>query len=130
VEIIVKQEQGRVPVTVFHIIGDLITDEALRVRAEQAFRDGTHNLLIDLSEVPLVSSIGLRALHDIFVLLRGDTPGESNQAVLTGITAGTFTSPHLKLYNPSKLVLDVLKVTGYDMFLEIYQDYQQAVASF
>jgi hypothetical protein len=129
-EIIIKQEQGRVPVTVFHIIGDLITDEALRVKAEQAFRDGMRNLLIDLSEVPLVSSIGLRALHDIFILLRGDAPGESDKAMKEGITAGTFTSPHLKLYHPSGHVLDVLKMTGYDMFLEIYQDYRKAVASF
>ena len=129
-EIVVKQEQGRVPVTIFYIIGDLTTDEALRARAEQAFREGMRNLLIDLSEVPLVNSTGLRALHDIYILLRGDTPGESDQAVKVGINAGTFTSPHLKLYNPSKHVLEVLKVTGYDMFLEIYQDYRKAVASF
>jgi hypothetical protein len=129
-EIVVKQEQGRVPVTVFHIIGDLTTEDALRTKAEQAFQDGTRNLLIDLSEVPLVSSIGLRALHEIFVMLRGDTPGESDQAVKAGIAAGTFTSPHLKLYKPSQHVLDVLKVTGYDMFLEIYQDYRQALNSF
>lgn len=129
-EIIVKQEQGRVPVTVFHIIGDLITEEELRAKAEQAYRDGMRNLLLDLSEVPLVGSIGLRALHEIFILLRGDAPGESDRAVKEGITAGTFTSPHLKLYNPSKHVLDVLKVTGYDMFLEIYKDYRKALASF
>jgi STAS domain len=129
-EIVVKQEQGHMPVTVFHIIGDLTTDETLRVSAEQAHREGMRNLLIDLSEVPLVNSTGLRALHDIYILLRGDTPGESDQAVKEGINAGTFTSPHLKLCNPSKHVLDVLKVTGYDMFLEIYQDYHKAVASF
>jgi hypothetical protein len=129
-EIVVKQEQGRVPVTVFHLIGDLTTEEALQSRAEQAFREGMRNLLIDLSEVPLVNSTGLRALHEIFILLRGDTPGESNQAVKAGINAGTFTSPHLKLYNPSKHVLDVLKVTGYDMFLEIYREYRQALNSF
>jgi hypothetical protein len=129
-EIVVKQEQGRVPVTVFHIVGDLTTEEALQSRAEQAFREGMHNLLIDLSDVPLVNSTGLRALHEIFLLLRGTDPGESDQAVKAGINAGTFASPHLKLYNPSKHVLDVLKVTGYDMFLEIYQDYHKAVASF
>jgi STAS domain len=129
-EIDVKQEQGRVPVTVFHIIGDLTTEEALQSRAEQAFREGMRNLLIDLSEVPLVNSTGLRALHEIFLLLRGKDPGESDQAVKAGINAGTFTSPHLKLYKPSRHVLDVLKVTGYDMFLEIYQDYRKAVASF
>jgi hypothetical protein len=129
-EIVVKQEQGRMPITVFHIIGDLTTEEALQSRAEQAFQDGMRNLLIDLSEVPLVNSTGLRALHEIFLLLRGNDPAESDQAVKAGINAGTFTSPHLKLYKPSKHVLDVLKVTGYDMFLEIYQDYHKAVASF
>jgi hypothetical protein len=129
-EIVVKQEQGRVPITVFHLVGDLTSNEALQARAEQAFREGMRNLLIDLSEVPLVNSTGLRALHEIFIMLRGDAPGESDQAVKMGINAGTFTSPHLKLYRPSKHVLEVLKVTGYDMFLEIYQDYHEAVTSF
>ena len=129
-EIQITQEMGRVPVTVFHIKGELITEDQLTSKAQTAFESGTRNLLIDLSEVPMVSSIGLRALHYIFTLLRSNSSSESDEAVRKGINAGTFTSPHLKLLKPSKHVLDVLKVTGYDMFLEIFQDYKKAIASF
>jgi hypothetical protein len=129
-EIVVSQEQGRVPVTVFHIKGEITSDEELNAKAEEAFRAGTRDLLLDLREVPYMSSQGLRGLHFIYTLLRTDAPAESDQAVKSGIAAGTFTSPHLKLLGPSAKTLDVLKMTGYDMFLEIHHNLEQAIASF
>jgi hypothetical protein len=131
-EIVVSQEQGRVPVTVFQIKGAIISDAELRAKAEQAYRAGARDLLLDLREVPYMSSQGLRALHFIYTLLRTDAPGESDQAVKTGIAAGTFRSPHLKLLGPTDKTLEVLKITGYDMFLEIYakDKFDQAIASF
>ena len=131
-EIMVSQEQGRVPVTVFQIKGAIISDAELNAKAEAAFRAGTRDLLLDLSQVPYMSSQGLRALHFIYTLLRTDAPGESDQAVKTGIAAGTFRSPHLKLLGPTDKTLEVLKITGYDMFLEIYakDKFDQAIASF
>jgi hypothetical protein len=77
-----------------------------------------------------MATAGLRALHAIFTLLRADTPEESDATTKAGIAAGTFVSPHLKLLNPNAYVLEVLKVAGYDMFLEIHHDAAQAVASF
>jgi anti-anti-sigma regulatory factor len=129
-EIVVSQEQGRVPVTIFHIKGEIISDVELSAKAEEAFRAGTRDLLLDLREVPYMSSQGLRALHFIYTLLRTDAPGESDQAVKSGIAAGTFASPHLKLFGPSAKTLEILKITGYDMFLEIHQDLKRAIASF
>jgi hypothetical protein len=128
----VSQEQGRVPVTVFRIKGAIISDAELSAKAEDAFRKGTRDLLLDLQEVPYMSSQGLRGLHFIYTLLRTDAPGESDQAVKTGIAAGTFKSPHLKLFGPTDKTLEVLKITGYDMFLEIYakDKFNQAIASF
>ena len=131
-EIRVSQEQGRVPVTVFHIKGEIISDTELNERAKEAVLNGTRDLLLDLREVPYMSSQGLRALHFIYTLLRTDAPDESDQAVKSGIAAGTFKSPHLKLLGPSDKTLEVLKMTGYDMFLEIHpkDKFNQAVASF
>jgi hypothetical protein len=131
-EIEVSQQQGRVPVTVFRIKGAIISDAELSAKAKEAVGDGTRDLLLDLSEVPYMSSQGLRALHSIYTLLRTDAPGESDQAVKTGIAAGTFKSPHLKLLGPTDKTLEVLKITGYDMFLEIFpkDKFSQAIASF
>lgn len=131
-EIAVSQEQGRVPVTVFHIQGDLsaATYEQFEKRAQEAIQSGTRNLILDLAGVPYMSSAGLRALHQVYKSLRGDSAAESDQAVHAGIAAGTFRSPHLKLVNTPPRVLQVLKLSGFDMFLEIHKNLKEAVASF
>ena len=124
--------QGRVPVTVFHIDGEIDSDsyEQLQTQASEAFNSGTQSLLLDLSKVGYISSAGIRALHYIFNLLRGNAANESNEAIRKGLRDGTFKSPHLKLLNPQPKVLQVLKSTGYDMFLEVYTDLNSAVKSF
>jgi anti-anti-sigma factor len=57
-EITISQEQGRVPVTVFHIQGDIDaqTYEQLEAQVRQAIQAGTHYLLLDMSQVPYVST--------------------------------------------------------------------------
>lgn len=129
-EITITHEKARVPVIVFHLDGELTSEETLSTKVREAHQAGTRNILIDLSKVPYISSAGLRALHAAFSLLRTESPEESDAAMRKGITAGTFTSPHLKLLNPNKHALEVLKTAGYDMFLEIHHDYQKALASF
>ena len=129
-DIVVSHEQGRVPVTVFHLKGPFVWDEEILAQAQKAFEAGTRNILLDLTEVSYMSSQGLRALHSIYTLLRTDAPSESNAAVSAGVSAGTYTSPHLKLLKPSKSVAEVVRISGYDMFLEIHQDFKKALASF
>jgi len=130
--IVVSHEQGRVPVTVFHLKGELNTNTAdeLEAQAEEAYRLGTRNLVLDLSQVSYISSAGLRAIHYIFKLLRQDTPAESESNISQGLRDGSFTSPHLKLVSPSPTVAKVLSITGYDMFLQVYPSVAEALASF
>ena len=131
-EITVTQEQGRVPVTVLHVQGDVnaSTADQFLAEAQGAYDDGARDMLIDLSGVSLLSSAGLRTLHSIFNMLRSDSPEESDEAVRKGLTDGTFKSPHLKLLNPDKNVTQVLSMAGFDMFLEIHNNLKKAVASF
>lgn len=131
-EISVSTEQGRVPVTVFHLSGDLDTNsfEQLQAQAKQAYQSGTRHLLLDLAGVGYVSSAGIRAINHLFNLLRADVPNESDAAIREGVNAGTFMSGHLKLLSPNKRVMEVLKLTGLDMFLEFHHKLAEAVASF
>ena len=130
--IIIKHEQGRVPVTVFAISGniDVETVGEFQKTAEKSYQDGTRDLLLDLSEVTYINSSGLRVLHSIFKMLKGDLAQEGEEAMSQGLRDGTFTSPHLKLLNPTPLVKDVLKMTGFDMFLEVHRNYKEAILSF
>jgi anti-anti-sigma factor len=127
----VSQKQGRVPVTIFHIKGEINvnTYEEFQAKAQEAFNSGARNLLLDLTDVSYISSAGVRGLHAVFTMLRAGS-GESDDAISKGLRDGTFKSPHLKLLNPSANVAQVLRTMGLDMYLEIYQDLERAVASF
>jgi anti-anti-sigma factor len=131
-EIRVSNQQGRVPVTVFHIVGDVDTNtyQQLQAQAEQAHAAGASNIVLDLSQAGYVSSAGIRAINHIYTLLRTNAPAESDEAVRQGIKAGTFRSPHLKLARLNKRVSEALTNAGVDMFLEFHPDLAAAVASF
>jgi hypothetical protein len=128
-EITASQTSGRFPITIFHLKGDLMEEEALYSEVEFAVSNGVRYILLDLSEVPYISSAGLRAIHRVFQLLQ-ESSSEDREAMKKGIVAGTYSSPHLKLLNPSKNGLKALSLAGYDMFLEIHNDKQKAIASF
>ena len=130
-EIVISYENGKVPVTVFHIKGEIAAEasEQLEQQVQDVFETGTHNLVLDLTDVAFISSGGLRAIHYIFTLLHSDSP-EDAKSMRKGILAGTYRSPHLKLVNPSSNVTRALQTAGYDMFLETCSDLQKAIASF
>jgi anti-anti-sigma factor len=131
-EISVSQQQGRVPVTVFHIKGDITheTFEQLQHQAQQAIQAGARQLLLDLSDVSYVSSYGIRGISQIFTLFRDAAQDESEETVKQGLRDGSFKSAHLKLLKPSRQVQKVLTMAGLDMFLEIHSNLTDAVASF
>src|SRR5512135_779287 len=103
-ELKIVTEKARVPVTVVHVEGDIdsASYEAFLAGVEQAIDAGARYILIDLSNVPFVSSSGLRAFNIIFNRLRQLTPDMPDDQMRKGINAGTYHSPHLKLLNPSK----------------------------
>jgi anti-anti-sigma factor len=125
-------ERGRVPITVLHIQGEVNLDSsrALEAAAQKAYDAGTRYMLLDLAGVPYMSSGGLRAIHSIFQLLSDGSSGDGGGPEEGSISAGTYASSYLKLLKPTRPVLQVLKMTGYDMFLEIYQDPKSALDSF
>ncbi len=129
-DISISQAQGRLPVTVLTLKGDLdaSTSADFQARAKQSIDAGARNVLIDLSGVPYMSSAGMRALNQIFNWLSG-SPAE-NEAIKKAVATGKVKSPHLKLLNPTPHVLQVLKMAGFDMFLEIHHNLKDAIASF
>jgi hypothetical protein len=62
--------------------------------------------------------------------MRSDSATEGDETIRKGVRDGTFKSPHLKLVNPNEGVARVLGMSGYDMFLEIHKDLEDAVRSF
>lgn len=126
-EITVVHAQALVPVTILQVTGPITSNDELETQARAEFDAGARYILVDLAAVPYMASAGLRALHYMFNLLK---EGEVRGAISKGIAAGTYHSANLKLLNPRGPTLEALKVAGYDMFLEIYQDRDKALASF
>jgi anti-anti-sigma regulatory factor len=131
-EISIAHLQGRVPVTVFHIRGDIDanTFDQLEGQARLFIQDGTRYLALELGEVAYISSYGIRGISQIYRWLREAANDETDEEVSQGVRAGTYKSPHLKLVNPSPAVLRVMSATGLDMYLEVHYDLKHSVASF
>jgi anti-anti-sigma factor len=133
-EIKVSTENGRVPVTVMHVDGniDSSTYDQFQSTAKKLIDEGTRYILVDLSHAPFVSSAGLRALHTIFNELRSRNPETnlSDEQLRRGISAGTYKSPHLKLLNLSPETKIAFETSGFDMYIDTFTDRNTALASF
>jgi anti-anti-sigma factor len=133
-EIKVSTENGRVPVTVMHVDGniDSSTYETFQSTAKKLIDDGARYILVDLSHAPFVSSAGLRALHTVFNELRSRNPEAnlSDEQMKKGISAGTYKSPHLKLLNLSPEAKTAFQISGFDMYIDTFTDMKKAIASF
>jgi len=133
-EIKVSTENGRVPVTVLHVDGniDSSTYETFLSTTRNLISEGARYILVDLAHAPFVSSAGLRAFHTIFNELRSINPEAnlSNEEIKKGISAGTYKSPHLKLLNLSPESKTAFETSGFDMYIDTFTDRKAALASF
>jgi len=127
-------EKGQVLVTVMHVDGniDAASYKDFQTKADELIDNGAQYILVDLTHVPYVSSAGMRALQHIYERFRKLHPDSdvSDADVKKGISAGTYKSPRLKLMNPSKEASNTFAMTGFDMYIEMFTDKAQAIASF
>lgn len=133
-KVVVSNAQGRVPVAVLHIKGDMNradSEELLLLdKVKEVIAAGTRDVLLDLSEVPSINSAGLRALHLMHNMLRDQTGLENDQVVSQGLHEGTFKALHFKLLKPTEQVAEALHLTGFDQYLAIFEDMDEAVQAF
>jgi len=123
-----SQIQGEVPVTILHLNGHLHgnTEPELLDRARQALEDGAKYLLLDLSEVEVLTSAGLRAIHNIFNMF---TP-QSDRAVIKQHGDEPYKSPYFKLACPNPDVYYILNIAGFLQNILIYSSLEEATGSF
>ena len=123
-----SQIQGAVSVTILHLSGHLHgnTEQQLIDRARQAYEDGSTHILLDLSGLEVLTSAGLRAIHNIFNLL---TP-QSDVTVIRQHGEEPYKSPYFKLVCPSPDVYYILNIAGFLQNIPIYSNMDEAVNSF
>ncbi len=130
-EIIISKAQGRVPVTIMQLKGefDYLSVDDFDAEAKKVVESGARDILIDLSGVTFMSSVGMRAIHLLYDQVHDAEPGEK-KAVYKGVMAGTYKAPHLKLLGPTNRVLESLKLIGLDLYIDIFDNKQEALAAF
>jgi anti-anti-sigma regulatory factor len=132
----VEQAQGRVPVTILSLQGDLDASNYQQIvaRGRELYAAGTRRLLLDMSSTSFMSSSGLVALHSLALLMRGETPPDPEagwRAIrAVGEEADAGQQANVKLLNPQPQVDRVLERSGLKQFFEVYTSRETALASF
>lgn len=110
----ISQAHGRIPVTVFQLQDriNLGNYQELEQTAKDAYDSGMRDLVIDLSQTPSLTSIGIRALVVIHKMLAKDD----------GI--------HLKLAGAIQPIREMFDIAGITGAIEMYDSVAEAVASF
>ena len=137
-EIHTEQEQGQVSITVMKLVGELDAScfRDVIARVQQVYQAGGRDLLLDLDELTFMSSAGLVALHSAAMLMRGETPPDTEEgwnafhAISAFVESSSSFERHLKLLNPSLRVQKTLQKTGFDRTFAVYNNRDEALAAF
>lgn len=123
----VKKTMG--PVTILSFEGrlDRQTEDLALENARAVLDAGVRFLLIDLHDVDMVSSAGLRAIHVVYDMF---TPIHEFQAWRVEHPDETFKSPYFKLARATSQVHYVLSIAGFLQNITMYPDLQEALGSF
>lgn len=135
-EITVSRLQGKVSVTVVQPHGKIDSSNYTDLvnEVQRLMEGGAQDFVIDLSDVPFMSSAGLAGLHRLTVLLRGEVPSApaSGSAASKSADGGRVSGfqKHIRLLNPQESVAEILDTAGFTELFEIFTDLQKAAASF
>jgi anti-anti-sigma regulatory factor len=91
-----------------------------------------HNLLLDLSEVPFISSAGLVAIHKISLIYSGGQQEVEQEGKETrpDFTHNANARKRVKLLNPQPGVDKTLEMAGLKLFFKVFDDLESAIQSF
>ncbi len=112
-----SREEGDKQITVLRLAGslDANTQSQLEDKAKEAIDGGAEYLLLDMSGVDYLGSAGMRAIHAITNQLSPEEP--------------SMRSSRLKVLSPSPAAGKVFKTLGFDSFIDIHDNIDEAIAS-
>lgn len=130
-EIFVSYHQGNEPIAIMKLNGDINASNFVQIsdKAQELYMNPARNLIIDLSDVPSISSTGLAAIHKIALLYSG-VPHKIEQGTNPDFTHSSNARKYVKLLNPQPEVDKSLESAGLKLFFKVYKDLESAIASF
>lgn len=133
-EIIVTIHPANQPIAIMQIKGDIDASSYMDVvnKAQELYDNPARNLILDLSEVPSISSAGQVALHKIALVYSGvpqQVEADKDQ-IHPDFTHSSNARKFVKLLNPQPEVDDALQKAGLKLFFKVYKDLESALQSF
>ena len=130
-EIDVSIHQAKEPIAVMRVKGEINASNFVLVtdKAQEIYQKPARNLIIDLSEVPGISSTGIAAIHNIALLYSG-VPQNVQQDAQPDFTHSSNARKHVKLLNPQPEVDKSLEAAGLKLFFKVFKDLESTLASF
>lgn len=123
--------QGGEPIAVMKLKGDINASNFMEVvdRAQELYNNPARNLIIDLSEVPSISSAGQVAIHKVALIYSG-VPHKVEADENPDFTHSAQARRHVKLLNPQPAVDETLTKAGLKLFFKVFSDFESAIKSF
>ena len=133
----VEQADGRVPVTIVTLDGELdaTSYEGVIETVRGVYAAGARHLLLDLTNLSFISSSGLVALHSSLRLMRGEAPPDQEygwaalRAIGDEVDSGTVQTD-VQLCGTQDGVQKVLDRTGMGTLFPSHPDRASAIAAF
>ncbi|HKY55936.1 MAG TPA: STAS domain-containing protein [Anaerolineales bacterium] len=131
-EISVSFHQANEPVAVMNIQGNVDASNYVEIvnKAQEIYNHPVRNLILDLSEVPYISSAGLVAIHKIALIYSGGKQEVEQDENRPDFTHHANARKRVKLLNPQPDVDRTLETTGLKLFFKVFHDLDSAVKSF
>lgn len=133
-EITVSFHQANEPVAVMNIKGNVDASNYIEIvnKAQEIYNNPVRNLILDLSEVPFISSAGLVAIHKIALVYSGGKQEVEQEGKETrpDFTHNANARKRVKLLNPQPAVDRTLETTGLKLFFKVFDNLDTALKSF
>ena len=113
-----KISQEQVPqATILHLRGwlDAQSENGLIAAVQEAHANGAKNLVLNMAEIDMMTSAGIRALQKLYKMF---------------MDAGSASSLNIRLCGAPPQVYRVLSLTGFLQTMPMYETLQSALASF
>jgi anti-anti-sigma regulatory factor len=130
-EISVSIEHRKEPIAVMKLKGGINASNFMEVmdKAQEIYGNPARNLILDLGEVPSISSAGQVAIHKIALLYSG-VPQSVEADENPDFTHSAQARKHVKLLNPRPEVDRTLAKAGMKLFFKVFDDLDRAIESF